>query len=359
MADTARVSVSSVLPGAVSADPPDQAVAGHLGDPTAEQRAAERDVAVVDRSHRGVVLVEGPDRLDWLHQLTTQALTDLPPGVPTETLVLSPHGHVEHHIELIDDGARTWLLLEPGDAAPLATWLDRMRFLTRVDVREESDRWAMLTLLGPNAAGHLAALEPALIRPRRWPDGALDLLIPRADAGAALAALAAAGVSAAGHDAFEALRVAGGHARLHVDTDAKTLVHEAGWITPALHLAKGCYRGQETVARVHNLGRPPRRLVQVHLDGSGVLLAPRGTLLTSSGQPDGKTSSGQPDGRLTSVVRHHELGPIGLAVLKSRIPLDAPLVALPEEGEPVAVAIERDLSSPTAPVDLSGIRPRR
>lgn len=344
------MSLSAVMPGAVAADPPDQTVAGHLGDPVREQRAAEHDVAVVDRSHRGVVVVEGPDRLDWLHQLTTQALTDLPAGVPTETLVLSPHGQVEHHAELIDDGARTWLFVEPGDAPQLAAWLERMRFLTRVDVREESGRWAMLTLLGPNAAGHLAEVEPALIRPRRWPDSALDLLVPRAGAATAFAALVAAGVRPAGHEAFEALRVAAGHARLHVDTDPRTLVHEAGWIASALHLAKGCYRGQETVARVHNLGRPPRRLVQVHLDGSGVLLPPRGTPLQEDGRPAGV---------LTSVVRHHELGPLGLALMKSRVPLDAALVAVPVDGEPVAVAVERDLSSPTAPVDLSGIRPRR
>lgn len=319
------MTLSLCVPGAVPADPPDDAVAGHYGDPYREQVALELG-ATVDRSHRGVVVVEGPDRLSWLHALTTQWLVDLPPGVPTETMVLSPHGHVEHHAEVLDDGERTWLLVEPGTAPALARWLDSMRFMTRVEVRDETERLATLTVAGDH---HVAGA--VLVRPRSWPAGTVDVLVPRAEAELT--------GPLAGHDAFEALRIAAGRPRLGVDTDHRTLVHEVGWLGSALHLEKGCYRGQETVARVHNLGRPPRRLALVHLDGSEHLLPARGSELL--------TADGRPAGTLTSAARHHELGPIGLGLLR-RAAGAGPLVT----ADGVAVAVERDLSSPTQPVVL-------
>ena len=79
----------------------------------------------------------------------------------------------------------------------------------------------------------------------------------------------------AGIWAAEALRVAAWRPRLGFETDHRTIVHEVDWLRTAVHLHKGCYRGQETVARVHNLGRPPRRLVFLHLDGSGHVLPDR------------------------------------------------------------------------------------
>ncbi len=311
------------LPGAVAADSPDAPVAGHYGDPYGEQRRLERG-AVVDRSHRGVLAVSGPDRLGWLHALTTQDVERLAPGVRTELLVLSPHGHVEHQAVVIDDGSTTWLLTEPDAQTGLAAFLDSMRFLQRVEVVDETPRLATLGVTGD------LAVPGAVVTAGR------EVLVPRAG-------LTLSGLPIAGHDAWEALRVAAGEARFGLDTDHRTLVHEVGWLAPAVALDKGCYRGQETVARVHNLGRPPRRLVQVHLDGSGHLLPARGAELTVEGRVVG---------RLTSAVRHHELGPIGLALVKRSVPDDAELVT----GDGVAAAVERDLSSPTQPVYLSALR---
>jgi len=118
----------------------------------------------------------------------------------------------------------------------------------------------------------------------------------------------------AGMWAAEALRVAAWRPRLGFETDQRTIPHEVDWLRTAVHLHKGCYRGQETVARVHNLGRPPRRLVFLHLDGSGHTLPGRGVEVEAGGRVVG---------RLTSVARHHELGPIALAVIKRNTPLDA------------------------------------
>jgi hypothetical protein len=321
--------VSLFVHGAVPGEGVDAPVAAHYGDPMREQRRLETG-ALVDRSHHGVVTVTGPERLSWLHALTTQDLENLVAGVPTETVLLTPHGQVEQHADVLDDGTTTWLLVEPGSAAPLASFLESMRFLTRAEVRDESERLAMVTV-----SGDVSVEGSEIVRRRR---GGADVLVPRTSLPDVVAAHEPAGL-----DAWEALRVAAGEARPGIDTDHRTLVHEVGWLAPAVALEKGCYRGQETVARVHNLGRPPRRLVLLHLDGSDHLLPARGAAITVGEKTVGA---------LTSCARHHELGPIGLALLKRSVPDDAVLVA----GDGVAATIDRDLSSPTEPVDLTAVR---
>jgi hypothetical protein len=282
-------------PGAVAARAPDDAVAGHYGDPLREQRVLLDSGGVVDRSQRGVLRITGPDRLTWLHSLTSQHLSELPSGVWTEALVLSPHGHVEHDIRLVDDGESTWLHVEPGTAPALAAYFDSMRFMLRVEVADETASYAVLTELAPGGI-----------------DGARDQLVSRT----ALAD-AVADRPLAGHDAWEALRVAAGVPRLGFETDHRTIPHEVGWIGPAVHLDKGCYRGQETVARVHNLGRPPRRLVLLHLDGTSETLPPPGTEVTIDERSVGF---------LGTAVHHAELGPIALAVIKRSTADDAHLM---------------------------------
>src|SRR3954454_926721 len=96
-------------PGAVEGEGPDAGVAWHYGDPVREQRRLEAGEAAVDLSHRGGLTITGPDRLSWLNSLTTQQLLGTPPGEAREALVLSPHGHVEHALPLVDDGTTTWI----------------------------------------------------------------------------------------------------------------------------------------------------------------------------------------------------------------------------------------------------------
>ena len=127
----------------------DAGVAAHYGDPMREQRTLATGVGLVDRSHRGVVAVAGEERVGWLHNLTTQHLAGLRAGQGTELLVLSPHGHVEHHALAAEDGTTTWLDTEPGAAGDLLTFLDKMRFLTRVEPRDATAERAVLSLLGP------------------------------------------------------------------------------------------------------------------------------------------------------------------------------------------------------------------
>ncbi len=320
------------LPGAVAAEGPDAGVAAHYGDPFGEQRTLISAAGLVDRSNRGVIEVAGADRLSWLHSLTTQHLTALSPWRGTESLVLSPHGHIEHHLVVADDGFSTWLDVEPGTAAPLMTFLESMRFMLRVGPRDVTADRSVLTLAGPDTTRALRAAGVASppsafdVRPladggfvRRMPGpgtDAVDLVVERGSVGALADRLRAAGARPAGMWAYEALRVQERRPRLGQETDHRTIVQEGAWIKTAVHLEKGCYRGQETVARVHNLGRPPRRLVLLHLDGSAETLPQHGAVVVLGDRAVGFVGT---------AVRHHELGPIALALVKRTTPDDAPL----------------------------------
>ncbi|PWI45798.1 glycine cleavage T C-terminal barrel domain-containing protein [Streptomyces sp. ICBB 8177] len=301
------------LPGAVPAEAPDEGVAAHYGDLFREQRALAEGTGLVDLSHRGVVTVTGPDRLSWLHLLLTQHVSELPPGQATEALILTAHGHIEHALYLVDDGTTTWAHVEPGTQGELLAYLESMKFFYRVETADATDSYAVVHL----PAGSITEV-PEGWAVRETPYGR-DVFVPRGE----LEAFARDHGPAIGVLALEALRVEAHRPRLGQETDHRTIPHEVGWLDSAVHLAKGCYRGQETVARVHNLGRPPRRLVFLHLDGSEVKLPGHGApVRLSSDGPDGRQV-----GFVTSSARHHELGPIALALVKRNVPTDAVLLA--------------------------------
>ncbi|MEU9307102.1 folate-binding protein [Streptomyces sp. NPDC048256] len=301
------------LPGAVPAEGVDEGVAGHYGDLFREQRALADGAGFVDLSHRGVVTVSGEDRLSWLHLLLTQHLTDLRVGEATEALILSANGHIEHALYLVDDGLTVWMHVEPGTQEALIAYLESMKFFYRVEVTDRTADLAVVHL----PAGSIAPVPPGVaVRETAY---GRDLFLPRAD----LEAYAGQAGPPVGILAHEALRVEHHRPRLGFETDHRTIPHELGWIGTAVHLQKGCYRGQETVARVQNLGKPPRRLVFLHLDGSEVHLPAAGTeLRVADDGPDGRKI-----GFITTSVRHHELGPVALALVKRNVPVDAPLLA--------------------------------
>jgi folate-binding protein YgfZ len=307
-------------PGAVPADGPDAGVAAHYGDPFAEQRALTEAMGLVDRSHRGVIRITGPDRLSWLHSLSTQDLANLAPGSTAEALILSPSGHIEHHLILTDDGTQLWAHVEPGTAGPLLEFLESMRFMLRVEPADVTASCAVLTLMGP-AAATSPADEAAVATTHAF---GVDLIVRRERLAEAAARLQAAGAVLAGTWAYEALRIAARRPRFGLDTDHRTIPHEVGWIETAVHLSKGCYRGQETLARVHNLGHPPRRLVFLHLDGSENQLPAHG---------DPVLLGDAEVGFIGSAARHYELGPIALALVKRTVPVEATLLA---DGIPAA-----------------------
>ncbi len=331
------------IDGAVEATGVDAGVASHYGNPMAEQRALAAGTALVDLSHRGVVSITGPDRLSWLDSITSQSLAKLAPGDSAETLLLGQTGRIEHDIRLIDDGVSTWLLVEGDTTQALVGWLDSMRFMMRVEVADRSADFATLGMLGAPLVDAAAPNDVPLVWRDPWSSVApgghqyavaeqhpssgwtySEVLVERT------ALPSAAQLPHAGLLALEALRIAAWRPRFGTEVDEKTIPHELDLLRSAVHLTKGCYRGQETVAKVHNLGHPPRRLVMLHLDGSDAALPSGGDEIML----DDKAV-----GHVTSAAIHFELGPIALAVVKRRTDPDA-VLTIPVDDVVVAAAQE-------------------
>ncbi|WP_353648857.1 folate-binding protein [Nakamurella sp. A5-74] len=325
------------LPGAIArgtageeAPHSDAAIAWHYGDPLGEQRAAEIGAALFDLSHRDILTVTGADAATWLHSLTSQDFLSLAPGASSESLILSPQGHVEHHFAVTrhtgaDQQETLYLDTEPGHGAALMKYLTSMQFWSAVEVAPTD--LALLRVDGPRSDEVVtaAAAFALFVRGTSGADPAavigtgqgITLAVPRDRFAAAAAAALAAGARAAGSWAADALRIPARIPRLGVDTDDRTIPNETRWLAAAVHANKGCYRGQETVARVSNLGRPPRRLVVLNLDGSVDRLPATGDAVV--------TDAGRTVGRVGTVAYHHELGPIALALVKRSLPVDTPL----------------------------------
>jgi len=277
---------------------PDKGAIWHFGEIAKEARALEEGKAWVDLSHRAVIEVKGEERLTWLHALTTQHLEKLEPGQWSEALILDPHGRIEQQLFLVDDGQATYIHLDEERKVSLLEYLNRMIFRTKVEVSDVSDRFAILK--APGESDRI---------------GGPYALVPRSDLTATKSAFDSANLQV-GIWVLEAERVAQGRARIGFETDHKTIPNELGLLNIAVHMNKGCYRGQETVAKVFNLGHPPRRLVLLHLDGSRIDLPKSGEKVTLNGKEIGFFGT---------VARHHELGPIALAVIKRMTPADAVL----------------------------------
>ena len=271
---------------------PDAGAVWHYGDPLREQRWLAADEASVDLSHRPTFSITGPDRLTWLNNIVSQKLDDLASDAWVTAYILDPNGRIVHVFGGVDDGATLWAATEPGHDEALLAWLRRMQFAARVEITERSESHAMV--ITPGGPGIVARDE-------------LDATL---------------GERRAGTWAADALRIEAGQPRVFVDTDERTIPNELAnpdglTLGPAVHLQKGCYPGQETVARVYNLGRPPRRLTRLHLDGSAEALPQIGSEIVLDGRSIG---------RVGSSARHHELGPVALALIKRSVPADVPLV---------------------------------
>ena len=381
----------------------DEAVASfgatpHFGDPSGEQWALEGGRALVRRPDLAVISVSGADRLTWLTSLASQIVTDLVPGASRELLILSPEGRVEHWAGASDDGEALHLIVERSDLSGFVAFLDSMRFALRVSVAERDVAVFSSVRAGANTPEAVAALpghlwtweDPwpgvveggaAYFQGERHPGARTPMMfhaVSRQDADEFEAAWLAGGAASgaaeahaapssappgarsstpspaggkrrrAGYLAWEAMRIAAWKPRLGRETDARAIPPEVDWLRTAVHTSKGCYRGQETIARVINLGRPPRRLTYLQLDGSrGDLPAP-GTPITVGGRQVGV---------ITSSARHADEGPIALALIARAVPVstvfDIDGVAAAQE-EIVPVHGKSSVSPQTRPgADLS------
>jgi folate-binding protein YgfZ len=277
---------------------PDKGAIWHFGEPNKEQRALAEGKAWADLSHLSVIAISGEDRLKWLHDLTTQYLVDFGAGTWTSAMILDPQGHVEYQFNVVDDGTASYLVMDSHFVEGLSAYLNKMRFMLRVEVRDATEDFAVMR--APGVANEI---------------GGPFALVPRAELEEMKSAFDSTAMQV-GTWALDAERVAAGRPRHGIDTDFKTIPNELGVLNGAVHMNKGCYRGQETVAKIYNLGKPPRRLVMLHLDGHAVVMPPSGTPVMS-----GEVQVGF----LGTVARHHELGPIALAIVKRNTPVDAQL----------------------------------
>lgn len=314
------------LPGAVQAG--ESGVALHYGQPLKESRALEEGRAFVDLSHRNIITVTGADRLSWLDSMTSQLLRTLPTGESAETLLLSPQGRIEHLLRIIDDGETSWLLVDEGQGESVLAFLNRMRFALRVDVQDRSAEYAQVGLFGGSAEEALRETAMAVVTwedpwasvqrggfaysdPREfmWPHTVA--VIAREDRAKLQDLVRGGSLEVAGLTALNALEIAAWRVGM-ADVDERTIPHELDWVRTAVHLTKGCYRGQETVAKVHNLGHPPRRLTMLHIEDTEGETPEPGALLAIAGQE-------RPVGRITRAALHHDWGVIALAMLKRTV----------------------------------------
>ena len=290
---------------------PDKGGIWHFGEPNNEQKALAKGDGWADLSHRGVISITGKDRLTWLHALTTQHLEKLQVATWVDALILDTQGHVIDQLFLVDDGKSTWIHLEKERLAPVIEYLNKMKFMFEVEVKDESDNFAVL-----RAPGVADAI------------GGPYALVPRGELKETTEAFNKSHTQV-GIWALEAERVAAGRARLLFEVDHKSIPNELGFLNKSVHMSKGCYRGQETVAKVFNLGQPPRRLVLLHLDGSMVAMPEHGAKVFLDDKEVGF---------IGSLARHYELGPIALAIVKRNTPADAILIS-----ENVAASIFQEI----------------
>lgn len=280
-----------------------------FGNPLVEQRDLLSGKAAVALDSK-VITVAGEERLKWLHALLSQKIVNLKPGESCEALLLNPQGHVEASLHIVDDGSVTTLLVDERVSELVLSHLTRMKLRTKVDIElhEELQVFGSFEQALPGASAIWNDPWPGV-----YPGGHRYATSTGEPWNYFESVVVKSELAEAGTVALEALRVAA-HRPSMAEVDDKTLPHELDWMATGVHLSKGCYRGQESVAKVHNLGHPPRRLVLLHLDGSGHMLPEIGA----------KVFSGETEvGRVTSAGTHCEAGAIALAVIKRNVAEDA------------------------------------
>lgn len=300
-----------------------------------EQRKLSEGEAVCLLDTQGVITVSGVDRLTWLHSLLSQNLKNLAPGESAEALLLDPQGRIEQVIKVIDDGETTWLMVDSANTEALLSWLQKMVFRMKVEITDRSAQFATVGAVLEHTDISFSSNSQNLIWKDQWPGAVaggyrystrsvnqpwFEHLVEVSKLDQVLSGKAMAGTMAA-----DGLRVAAGRPKAINEVDEKSLPHELDLLSTAVHLSKGCYRGQESVAKVHNLGHPPRRLTFLHLDGSEHALPDIGDEIRVSGED-------KPRGKVTSVAQHFEMGPIALAVISRSIPEDASLEVVGKHG---------------------------
>lgn len=316
-----------------------------MSNPFVDQRELVDGTAaiVVDAA---VLSVTGPDRFAVLNATLSQSLVGLAPRESREALELDGNGRIVRVLHILERDEDTLLIVPGATGSDVAEWLDSRVFMEDVSVDDLTDS---VTVYG----GTVSLSSTAWTDP--WPDvqpGGVTYGDGDAPAWTWVESVVPAGITPSVRvvpaSTADALRVRAGRPGIS-EIDDRSLPHELDWLRTAVHLSKGCYTGQETVAKIHNVGHPPRRLVRLDLDGSDSVYAEAG---------DEVIVDGERVGVVTSAGVHWEDGPLALALVKRTVPVDAPVTVI-HDNHPIA-ARQDVIVPPTAGATAAArLRPNR
>ena len=297
----------------------------------AQYRQLREECGLLDRSERGKLVVTGAEAAEYLQGQLTNDTEALEPGDGVYAALLDRKGHMQGDVRVLRPGEAPdlWLDLEPEATEAVRRHLGIYKVGREVEVTDAGEERAILSLIGPRAveiAGSAAlpenACEEVTIGGARClavgTAAGIDVFAPAAERDRAWEALLAAGAAEVSPEAAEIVRIEAGRPRFGAEMGTETMPAEAGIVEQAVSFTKGCYIGQETVARLHYKGKPNRHL--------------RGLKLSAPAQPGEPLRLGDKEvGRLGSAAVSPALGPIGMAILRREAEPGA-TVAVGEDG---------------------------
>jgi folate-binding protein YgfZ len=310
-----------------------------------EYRAVTEGCGIVDRSDRGKLALTGTDAKTFLHGQVSNDVETLTPGTGCYAAFLTPKGKMLGDLRILDAGEELLLDTERVALQELFNMIRRFSVGYDVQLHKRTTERGLVSLLGPSAASvagvagvagvedldhtedaHVSAeIAGVAVRAVRT-DVGIDLLCDAADTGAVRAALEARGAEPVSDAAADCLRVEHGRPRYGIDLDDSVIPQEAGLNDRAVSFTKGCYVGQETVARLHYRGKPNRQLRGLRLS----MPAETGTELTFGDRVVG---------RLGSVAESPSLGWISLALVRREAPPGSQVMVGPDEISAVVVEL--------------------
>jgi tRNA-modifying protein YgfZ len=282
----------------------------------AQYRQLREECGLVERGDRGLLIVSGPEAAEYLQGQLTNDTEAIEPGRWIYAALLDRKGHMQADMRVLrpGEGPELWLDLEPEGLAAAARHLQMYKIGREVEVVDASEGHTLLSLIGPRATEVARGVESASLRT----EPGVDLIVPLAERDRVRDALIAAGAVEVSPEAAEILRIEAGRPRFGAEMGTETMPAEAGIVAQAVSFTKGCYIGQETVARLHYKGKPNRHL--------------RGLRLSAPAQPGAALRLGEKEvGRLGSAAVSPALGPVGLAILRREAEPGA-TVAVGEDG---------------------------
>lgn len=296
----------------------------------AQYRQLREECGLLDRSARGKLLVGGPDAAEYLQGQLTNDVEALEVGDGQYAALLDRKGHMQADMRVLrPEAEQIWIDTEPEALAASRRHLEMYSIGRDVQVADVSEEKAIFSLIGPRSVeiAGTAALPPHACETTSvggvgclavgTPEG-IDLIAPAAEAERLREALLAGGAVAVSAEAAEILRIEAGVPRFGAEMGSGTMPAEAGIVEEAVSFTKGCYIGQETVARLHYKGKPNRHL--------------RGLRLSAPAEPGAALRLGEKEvGRLGGSAVSPALGPIALAIVRREAEPGAEL-AVGEDG---------------------------